>query len=303
MTVRATSVLGTIGNTPHIRLERLFPHAEVWIKSERTNPGGSMQDRVALALVEAAERQGALARGGTIVEPTGGDAGVGLALVTAVKGYRLILVMPESASPERRRLMLAYGAAVELTPAAQGIRGAIAHARQLADTIPGAWMPHQLDNPANIDAHARTTALEVLADFRNEPIDAIVAGVGTGSHATALAETLKMEWPGLEVFAVESESPALPGHVPVPANLHADMLDGVIRVGSGEAQDMARRAARREGLLVGISTGATLAAIARKLPDLEGARILGFAYDSGERYFSVPGFLPAAEPVLAAAAS
>ena len=307
--MRAASVLGTIGNTPHIRLARLFPEAEVWIKSERSNPGGSIKDRIALAMIEAAERSDALAPGGTIIEPTSGNTGIGLAMVAAVKGYRLVLVMPESMSTERRRLMLAYGANFELTPREQGMKGAIERAEALVAATPGAWMPRQFDNPANIDAHARTTAIEILADFRNEPVDAIITGVGTGGHITALAETLKMEWPGLAVFAVEPEaSPVISGGQPgphaiqgigagfVPPNLHTDMLDGVIRVDAEEAREMARVAARREGLLVGISSGATLAAIARKLPELAGLRILGFAYDTGERYLSVPDFLPEIAP-------
>lgn len=302
--MRAANVLGTIGNTPHIRLSRLFPDAEVWIKSERGNPGGSLKDRVALAMIDAAERSGALAPDGIIVEPTSGNTGVGLAMVAAVKGYRLILVMPESMSVERRRLMQAYGAEFELTAREQGMAGAIARAEQLAASVPGAWMPRQFDNPANIDAHARTTAIEILADFRNEPIDAIITGVGTGGHITALAETLKMEWPGLQVFAVEpAASPILSGGAAgphpiqgigagfVPGNLHADMLDGVIQVEAEAACWFAQAAAQREGLLVGLSSGATLAAITAKLPDLVGQRVLGFAYDTGERYLSVPGFV------------
>ncbi len=303
--MRASSILDTIGNTPHIRASRLFPDARVWIKAERSNPGGSIKDRIALAMIETAERKGLLRPGGTIIEPTSGNTGIGLALVAAVKGYRLILVMPESMSIERRRLMLAYGASFDLTPRAQGMAGAIDRAHALVRATPGAWMPQQFDNPANIDAHVRTTAQEILADFRNDPIDAIITGVGTGGHITALAETLKMEWPALQVFAVEPElSPVLSGGAPgphpiqgigagfIPANLHADMLDGVIQVGADEARAFARRAAREEGLLVGVSSGATLAAIARKLPELPGATILGFAYDTGERYLSVPDFLP-----------
>jgi cysteine synthase len=303
--VKASTILETIGNTPHIRAARLFPDAAVWIKSERTNPGGSIKDRIALAMIETAERQGLLRPGGTIIEPTSGNTGIGLALVAAVKGYRLILVMPESMSVERRRLMLAYGASFDLTPREQGMAGAIDRAHALVRAMPGAWMPQQFDNPANIDAHVRTTAQEILADFRGDPIDAIITGVGTGGHITALAETLKMEWPALKVFAVEPElSPVLSGGRAgphpiqgigagfIPANLHADMLDGVIQVSAGEARSFARRAAREEGLLVGLSSGATLAAIARKLPELPGATILGFAYDTGERYLSVPDFLP-----------
>jgi cysteine synthase A len=303
--VKASTILETIGNTPHIRVSRLFPDAEVWIKSERSNPGGSIKDRIALAMIERAERKGDLRPGGTIIEPTSGNTGVGLALVAAVKGLQLILVMPESMSIERRRLMLAYGASFDLTPREKGMAGAIERAIELVRETPGAWMPGQFDNSANIDAHVHTTAQEILADFRNDPIDAIITGVGTGGHITALAETLKMEWPGLQVFAVEPElSPVLSGGRAgphpiqgigagfVPANLHADMLDGVVQVSADEARVFARRAAREEGLLVGLSSGATLAAIARKIPVLPGANILGFAYDTGERYLSVPDFLP-----------
>ncbi|WP_448661997.1 cysteine synthase A [Sphingomonas sp. CJ20] len=306
--MKVDSVLQTIGNTPHIRVRRLFPRAEVWIKSERCNPSGSIKDRIALAMIEAAERKGLLVPGGTIIEPTSGNTGVGLAMVAAVKGYRLILVMPESMSIERRRLMLAYGAAFDLTPREKGMKGAIERAIELVAATPGAWMPQQFDNPANIDAHVHTTAQEILSDFQGDPIDAIITGVGTGGHITGIAETLKMEWPNLKVFAVEpSLSPILSGGQPgphpiqgigagfVPTNLHADILDGVIQVAFGAAREMARRAAREEGLLVGISSGATLAAIASKLPDLPGARVLGFAYDTGERYLSVPDFLPQEE--------
>ncbi|MEI9851879.1 MAG: cysteine synthase A [Sphingomonas sp.] len=303
--MKAASILETIGGTPHIRLSRLFPDAEVWVKSERSNPGGSIKDRIALAMIEDAERRGELRPGGTIIEPTSGNTGVGLAMVAAVKGYRLVLVMPESMSIERRRLMLAYGATFDLTPREKGMKGAIERAFALAAETPGAWMPQQFDNPANIDAHVHTTAQEILADFRDMPLDAIITAVGTGGHITAVAETLKMEWPRLRVFAVEPAlSPVISGGQPgphpiqgigagfVPANLHADILDGVIQVDAEPAKEMARRAAREEGLLVGISSGATLAAIRRKLPDLPGARILGFAYDTGERYLSVPDFLP-----------
>jgi cysteine synthase A len=307
--VKAGTILDTIGNTPHIRMQRLFPGAEVWIKSERSNPGGSIKDRIALAMIETAERDGLLTPGGTIIEPTSGNTGVGLAMVAAVKGYKLVLVMPESMSVERRRLMLAYGAAFDLTPREQGMKGAIDRALRLVQSTPGAWMPQQFDNPANIDAHVHTTAQEILSDFRDAPIDAIITGVGTGGHITGVAETLKMEWRNLKVFAVEPAlSPVISGGKPgphpiqgigagfLPANLHADILDGVIQVDAEPAREMARRAAREEGLLVGISSGATLAAIAQKLPDLPGgARILGFAYDTGERYLSVPDFLPREE--------
>lgn len=301
-----SSVLETIGKTPHIRLARLFPEAQVWVKSERANPGGSIKDRIALAMVEAAEASGALKPGGLIIEPTSGNTGVGLALVAAVKGYRLILVMPESMSIERRRLMQAYGATFELTPREKGMKGAIARADELLAQYPGAWIPQQFENPANIEIHARTTALEILADFP-DGLDYIVTGVGTGGHITGCAEVLKTHWPELQVFAVEpSASPVISGGAPgphpiqgigagfIPANLHVAALDGVIEVEAEEAKEFARRSAAKEGLLVGISSGATLAAIARKLPELPaGARVLGFNYDTGERYLSVPDFLPA----------
>lgn len=304
--MKAQTILETIGNTPHIRVAKLFPEAEVWIKSERSNPGGSIKDRIALAMVEAAEASGALKPGGTIIEPTSGNTGVGLAMVAAVKGYKLVLVMPESMSVERRRLMLAYGATFDLTPREKGMKGAIERALQLLDETPGAWMPQQFENPANIDVHVHTTAQEILNDFRDTPIDAIVTGVGTGGHITGVAETLKKAWPNLKVFAVEPEaSPVISGGQPgphpiqgigagfIPANLHTAALDGVIAVDANIAKEMARRAAREEGMLVGISSGATLAAIKQKLPDLpQGVRVLGFNYDTGERYLSVPDFLP-----------
>jgi cysteine synthase A len=304
--MKANTILDTIGQTPHIRMQRLFPGSEVWIKSERSNPGGSIKDRIALAMVEAAEASGDLKPGGTIIEPTSGNTGIGLALVAAVKGYRLILVMPESMSLERRRLMLAYGASFDLTPREKGMKGAIERAHELAGETPGAWIPQQFENPANIDVHVRTTAQEILNDFRDTPIDVIITGVGTGGHITGVAEALKKEWPGLKVFAVEpAASPVIGGGQPgphpiqgigagfVPKNLHTAAIDGVIEVDAAVAKDMARRAAREEGMLVGISSGATLAAILRKLPDLpDNARVLGFNYDTGERYLSVPDFLP-----------
>jgi cysteine synthase A len=303
--MKASSVLETIGNTPHIRLARLFPSAQVWVKSERTNPGGSIKDRIALAMVEAAEASGALQPGGLIIEPTSGNTGIGLALVAAVKGYRLILVMPESMSVERRRLMQAYGASFDLTPKELGMKGAIARASVLAAENPGAWIPQQFENPANIEVHARTTAREILADFP-EGLDVLITGVGTGGHITGCAEELKKHWPKLKVFAVEpSLSPVISGGAPgphpiqgigagfIPVNLHVAALDGVILVDAEEARDYGRRSARQEGLLVGVSSGATLAAIAKKLPELPaGAKILGFNYDTGERYLSVPEFLP-----------
>ena len=305
--MKADNVLATIGRTPHIRMQRLFGGAEVWIKSERANPGGSIKDRIALAMVEDAEARGLLKPGGTIVEPTSGNTGIGLAMVAAVKGYTLVLVMPDSMSIERRRLMLAYGARFELTPREKGMKGAIAKAQELVETTPGAWMPQQFENPANIDVHMRTTAQEILADFP-EGLDALITGVGTGGHLTGCARVLKAAWPALKVFAVEpAASPVISGGAPsphpiqgigagfVPANLDTTLLDGVITVDAEHAREMARRSAREEGLLVGISSGATLAAIAQKLPDLPaGARVLGFHYDTGERYLSVEGFLPAA---------
>lgn len=304
--MKANTILETIGNTPHIRMQKLFPGAEVWIKSERSNPAGSIKDRIALAMVEAAERDGSLKPGGTIVEPTSGNTGVGLAMVAAVKGYKLILVMPESMSLERRRLMLAYGASFDLTPREKGMKGAIERAMELIETTPGAWMPQQFENAANVDVHVRTTAQEILNDFSDSPIDVIITGVGTGGHITGVAETLKKSWPNLKVYAVEPElSPVISGGQPgphpiqgigagfVPKNLHTDAIDGAIKVSADRAKDMARRAASEEGMLVGISSGATLAAIQQKLPELpEGTRVLGFNYDTGERYLSVPDFLP-----------
>ena len=304
--MRANTILETIGHTPHIRVQRLFGSAEVWIKSERANPGGSIKDRIALSMIEDAEKSGALKPGGTIIEPTSGNTGVGLAMVAAVKGYKLILVMPESMSIERRRLMLAYGASFDLTPREKGMKGAIERAVELLNATPNSWMPQQFANPANIDVHVRTTAEEIYADFKDSPIDAIITGVGTGGHITGVAQALKPRWPNLKVFAVEPTlSPVISGGAPgphpiqgigagfVPINLHTDLLDGVIQVDPAVAKEFARRAAREEGILVGISSGATLAAISQKLPDLpQDARVLGFNYDTGERYLSVADFLP-----------
>ena len=305
--MRADTILATIGNTPHIRMQRLFGSAHsVWIKSERANPGGSIKDRIALAMVEDAEKSGALKPGGTIIEPTSGNTGIGLAMVAAVKGYKLVLVMPDSMSVERRRLMLAYGASFDLTPREIGMKGAIARAQELVAATPGAWMPQQFENPANIDVHARTTAQEILADFP-DGLDALITGVGTGGHLTGCARVLKAVWPRLKVFAVEpTASPVISGGPPaphpiqgigagfIPKNLDTSLLDGVIQVDAEPAREMARRSASEEGMLVGISSGATLAAIAQKLPELPaGARILGFNYDTGERYLSVEGFFPA----------
>jgi cysteine synthase len=303
----ANDILATIGNTPHIRVNRLFGAThKVWIKSERANPGGSIKDRIALSMIEAAEASGALKPGATIIEPTSGNTGVGLAMVAAVKGYPLVLVMPDSMSVERRRLMLAYGARFVLTPREKGMNGAIARAHELVAQTPGAWMPQQFENPANIEVHVRTTAAEIAADFP-DGLDALITGVGTGGHITGCAQVLKLRWPRLKVFAVEpSASPVISGGKPsphpiqgigagfVPKNLHTELLDGVIQVEAEAAREMARRAAREEGMLVGISSGATLAAIAQKLPDLpHGASVLGFNYDTGERYLSIEGFLPA----------
>lgn len=304
--MKADNILHTIGNTPHIRINRLFgAGANVWVKSERSNPGGSVKDRIALAMIEAAEKSGALKPGGTIIEPTSGNTGVGLAMVAAVKGYKLVLVMPDSMSIERRRLMLAYGASFDLTPREKGMKGAIARAEELVASTPGAWMPQQFENPANADIHAQTTAQEILADFP-EGLDALITGVGTGGHLSGVARVLKAKFPQLKVFAVEpTQSPVISGGAPaphpiqgigagfIPKNLDTSLLDGVIQVEAEVAREYARRSAREEGILVGISSGATLAAIAQKLPELPlGARVLGFNYDTGERYLSVEGFLP-----------
>ncbi len=305
--MKAANILATIGNTPHVRINRLFgAAAHVWVKSERSNPGGSVKDRIALAMIEDAEKSGALKPGGTIIEPTSGNTGIGLAMVAAVKGYKLVLVMPDSMSIERRHLMLAYGASFDLTPREKGMKGAIARAEELVASTPGAWMPQQFENPANIDVHVRTTAQEILADFP-DGIDALITGVGTGGHLTGVARVLKAKFPNLKVFAVEpTASPVISGGAPaphpiqgigagfIPKNLDITLLDGVIQVDAEAAREYARRSAREEGLLVGISSGATLAAIAQKLPELpDGATVLGFNYDTGERYLSIEGFLPA----------
>ena len=306
--MKANTILDTIGNTPHVRINRLFGDThQVWIKSERANPGGSIKDRIALSMVEAAEQSGELKPGATIIEPTSGNTGVGLAMVAAVKGYKLILVMPDSMSIERRRLMLAYGASFDLTPREKGMKGAIARAQELVAATPGAcWMPQQFDNPANIAIHARTTAQEILADFP-DGIDALITGVGTGGHISGVAQVLKAKFPQLKVYAVEPKaSPVISGGAPaphpiqgigagfIPTNLKTELLDGVIQVDAEPAREMARRCAAQEGILVGISSGATLAAIAQKLPELPaGSTVLGFNYDTGERYLSIEGFLPA----------
>ena len=305
--MKAANILETIGNTPHVRLNRLFGSAEVWIKQERTNPGASIKDRIALAMIEDAERSGKLQPGGTLIEPTSGNPGIGLAMVAAVKGYKLVLVMPESMSLERRRLMLAYGASFDLTPKEKGMKGAIARAGELIAATPGSWMPQQFENPANLEVHRRTTAQEILRDFADSPPDLLVTGVGTGGHITACAEVLKEAWPNLKVFAVEPTlSPVLSGGDPgphpiqgigagfVPAIMDTSLLDGIVQVDPADAKEMARRAAREEGMLVGISSGATLDAIRQKLAELGDVRVLGFNYDTGERYLSVPDFLPEA---------
>ena len=305
--MKANSILQTIGNTPHVRVNRLFSgRAEVWSKNERANPGASIKDRIALSMIEDAEKSGKLKPGGTIIEPTSGNTGIGLAMVAAVKGYKLVLVMPESMSLERRRLMLAFGATFDLTPREKGMKGAIARAEELIAQTPGAWMPAQFDNPANVTVHEQTTAQEILADFKDSPIDVIITGVGTGGHITGVSHVLKKVWPNLKVFAVEPTlSPVISGGEPaphpiqgigagfIPHNLDMSAIDGVIVVAPDDAKEWARRSAREEGVLIGISSGASLAAIDQKLHELDGhPRILTFNYDTGERYLSVPDFLP-----------
>ena len=302
----ADNILQTIGRTPHVRINRLFGReARVWVKCERANPGGSIKDRIALGMIEDAEKSGKLQPGGTIVEPTSGNTGVGLAMVAAVKGYKLILVMPDSMSVERRRLMLAYGASFDLTPKEKGMKGAIARAEEIAAATPGAWIPQQFENPANIAAH-EATAAEIAADFP-DGLDVLISGVGTGGHITACGRALKAKWPNLKVFAVEpTQSAVISGGAPgphpiqglgagfIPKNLDTGLLDGVIQVEAEAAREYGRRSAREEGILVGISSGAALAAVAQKLPELPaGSRILCFNYDTGERYLSVEGYLPA----------
>ena len=303
--MKAASILETIGGTPHVRLSRLFPNHEVWLKQERTNPGGSIKDRIALSMIETAEADGSLKEGGVIIEPTSGNTGIGLAMVAAVKGYRLILVMPESMSIERRRIMLAFGAEFVLTPKELGMKGALAKAGELLESTSNAWMPQQFANPANVKVHREKTSKEILADFP-DGLDAMITGVGTGGHITGCAEVLKAAWPEFSVHAVEPTlSPVLSGGDPgphpiqgigagfVPDVMDTALLDGVVQVAPDDAKEMARRAAREEGMLIGISSGATLAAIAQYLegqPD--GKRVIGFCYDTGERYLSVPDFLP-----------
>ena len=301
--MKANNILETIGNTPHVRINRLFSSdVEVWSKLERANPGGSIKDRIALSMIEDAEAKGILKEGSVIIEPTSGNTGIGLAMVAAVKGYKLILVMPESMSIERRKLMSVYGATFELTPREKGMKGAIAKATELVEATPNSWMPQQFDNPANIDAHVKTTAQEILNDFP-EGLDYLITGVGTGGHITAVGRELKKKFPNVQVFAVEPElSPVISGGEPsphpiqgigagfIPSNLHTDVLDGVIQVSKDEAFSYAQRAASEEGIFQGISSGATMAAAAKKIPDMpKGSRVLIFNYDTGERYFSIEG--------------
>jgi len=301
--MKANNILETIGNTPHVRLNRLFPSTvEVWIKLERANPGGSIKDRIAFSMIEDAENTGKLKAGSTIIEPTSGNTGIGLAMVAAVKGYPLILVMPESMSVERRKLMEVYGATFQLTPREKGMKGAIEKALELAASTPGSWVPSQFDNPSNISIHKKTTATEILRDFP-DGFDYLITGVGTGGHITGVGEVLKKAFPKLKVFAVEPElSPVISGGSPgphpiqgigagfIPQNLHTAILDGVIQVSKEAAYDYAKRLAKEEAIFAGVSTGASMAAIAKKIPELpEKSRILTFAYDTGERYLSVEG--------------
>lgn len=301
--MKAKNILETIGNTPHVKVNRLFSSDyEVWVKVEKTNPGGSIKDRIALAMVEDAEKKGILKNNSVIIEPTSGNTGIGLALVAAVKGYRLILTMPESMSIERRKVLTALGAELELTPREKGMKGAIAKAQELAAEIPGAWIPLQFDNPANFEVHRDFTAQEILADFP-DGFDYLITGVGTGGHISGVAEVLKQKFPNLKVFAVEPEaSPVISGGQPgphqiqgigagfIPKNLKTELLDGTIQISRDEAFEFTQKAAKLEGLFVGISSGASLAAVAKKLPELPaGSRILTFSYDHGERYLSVDG--------------
>ena len=305
--MRVSTILDTIGHTPHVRLHRLFdPRVEVWMKLERANPGGSIKDRIALTMIEDAEQRGLLTKDSVIIEPTSGNTGIGLAMVAAVKGYKLVLVMPESMSIERRALMAAYGATFDLTPREKGMKGAIERANELVASTPNAWMPNQFANEANIRAHALTTAREILADFP-DGVDYLITGVGTGGHITACSEVLKQHWPAMKTFAVEpAKSAVISGGAPgphriqgvgpgfIPDNLHRDTLDGAIQVTEEAAFDYTQRSAREEGILVGISSGASLAAVAQTLPDMiDGARVLTFCYDTGERYLSIEGLFPA----------
>jgi cysteine synthase A len=301
--MKAATILETIGNTPHVRINHLFPAThEVWLKLERANPGGSIKDRIALSMIEDAEKRGILKPGSVIVEPTSGNTGIGLAMVAAVKKYKLILVMPESFSAERRKIMAAYGAEFVLTSREKGMKGAIEKAMEITASGPDSWMPMQFDNEANIEIHKKTTAQEIQKDFP-EGIDYLIAGVGTGGHITGIAEMLKPKFPTLKVFAVEPElSPVISGGQPgphplqgigagfIPGNLHTAILDGVIKISKEEAFSFAQRAAKEEGIFVGISSGAALAAVAKKLPELPaGSTILTINYDTGERYLSVEG--------------
>jgi cysteine synthase A len=305
--MRMNSILDTIGHTPHVRINRLFgSRVEVWMKLERANPGASIKDRIGIAMIEDAERRGVLSPNSVIIEATSGNTGIGLAMAAAVKGYALTLVMPDSFSIERRRVLVAYGATLVLTPRAEGIRGAMAKAEEIAAATPHAWIPKQFENPANVEVHRRTTAVEILEDFP-EGLDYLITGVGTGGHITALAGELKKKFPALKAFAVEPEkSPVISGgtHSPhriqgigaglIPVILDVSLLDGTIQVSEDEAFDYARRAAREEGIFLGVSSGASLAAVARKLPDIaDGARVMTFCYDTGERYLSVDGLFPA----------
>lgn len=301
--MKVNSILETIGNTPHVKINRLFTSdVSVWVKLEKDNPGASIKDRIALSMVEDAEKNGLITPQSVIIEPTSGNTGIGLAIVAAVKGYRLILVMPESMSLERRKIMGAYGAEFVLTPREKGMKGAIEKARELLNEIPGSWMPMQFDNPSNTEIHRKTTAMEILNDFP-EGLDYLITGVGTGGHITGCAEVLKKKFSALKVFAVEPElSPVLSGGSPaphpiqgigagfVPSILRTDLLDGIIKVSRDEAFSFTKRAAREEGLFIGISSGASLAAVNQKLKDFpKGSRILTFCYDTGERYLSVEG--------------
>lgn len=300
------NILETIGNTPHVRVNKLFaPDINVWIKQERVNPTHSIKDRIAIAMVEDAEKRGALKQGGTIVEPTSGNTGIGLAMVGAVKGYRVILVMPDSMSIERRRLMLALGAEFQLTPRELGVNGAIAKAKEIVENTDNSWMASQFDNKSNVQTHIDNTAQEIIADFP-DGLDYLISGVGTGGHLTGCATALKKAFPNIKVFAVEPElSPVISGGQPsphpiqgigtgfIPENLHLDVIDGAITVDHKDAMEYARRCGREEGILIGISSGACLAAIAQKIPNMEkGSRVLGFNYDSAERYLSIDGFIP-----------
>jgi len=304
--MRVSTILDTIGHTPHVRLHRLFdPRVDVWMKLERANPGGSIKDRIAMAMIDDAEQRGLLTKDSVIIEPTSGNTGIGLAMVAAVKGYQLVLVMPESMSIERRKLMAAYGATFDLTPREKGMRGAIERANELVASTPNAWMPNQFTNDANIRVHALTTAREILADFP-DGVDYLITGVGTGGHITGCSEVLKQHWPAMKTFAVEpTKSAVISGGAPgphriqgvgpgfIPDNLHRDTLDGAIQVTEEAAFEYTQRSAREEGILIGISSGGSLAAVAQKIPDMaDGARVLTFCYDTGERYLSIEGLFP-----------